>query len=149
MPSVPLIEPPLVHEVNDKQVNTCFTYSLVHIVATFMSYTATHLHGRIQGQDALLDAVLLVWAAAPQRATMAVDRLLALQLVTTARAVEWVFARSPGVRSVADHTAIELSFELLQCILDKAVARTLVRVAACQLKEPVLLVCVCGLYCVV
>lgn len=80
----------------------------------------------LQGQDALLDATLAVWVNAPQRATMAVDRLLALQLVTTRHAAGWVFARSPGVCSVADHVAIELSYELLQCILDKAVARTLV-----------------------
>lgn len=74
----------------------------------------------------MLDAALAVWSNAPQRATMAVDRLLALQLVTTEHATGWVFAHSRGVRSVADHVAIELSYELLQCILDKAVARTLV-----------------------
>ncbi len=74
----------------------------------------------------MLDAALAVWSAAPQRATMAVDRLLAQRLVSTPRAVDWVFTRSKGVRCVADHLAVELSYELLYCIVDKTIARTVV-----------------------
>jgi hypothetical protein len=43
-----------------------------------------------QGEEALVDVATSVWASSPQRAAMAVDRLMALRLVSAAAIARWV-----------------------------------------------------------
>lgn len=68
-----------------------------------------------------------VWADSPQRAAMAIDRLMALRLVSGASIVRWVFA-SGGVRTLDDEVAGGLAWDVLYAAVDKALARTQVRI---------------------
>jgi len=79
-----------------------------------------------QGEVALVDTATRVWANAPQRATQAVDRLMALRLVSGAAIVAWVFG-SPGVRALSDELSTGLAWEAFYNAVNKMLARTQVR----------------------
>ena len=74
----------------------------------------------------MVDVAVGVWAASPQRAAMAIDRLMSLRLVSGAAIARWVFG-SEGVRSLDDEVAGGLAWDLLYAAVDKTLARTQVR----------------------
>ena len=69
-----------------------------------------------------------VWSAAPQKAAQAIDRLMALRLVSGTAIVDWVFG-SHGVRQLDDELATGLAWEVFY----NAVNKTLARAQVCQL----------------
>ena len=73
-----------------------------------------------------MDVAVSVWADSPQRAAMAIDRLMALRLVSGASIMRWVFA-SEGVRTLDDEVAGGVAWDVLYAAVDKALARTQVR----------------------
>lgn len=82
--------------------------------------------GGPQGEVALVDTATRVWGNAPQRAAQAVDRLMALRLVSGAAIVAWVFG-SPGVRALSDELSTGLAWEVFYNAVNKVLARTQVR----------------------
>ncbi len=73
-----------------------------------------------------MDAASRVWAAAPQRGAMAVDRLMTARLVSPGAAARWALG-SAGVLGLRDELAAGLAWEVLHCATDKALARVQVR----------------------
>ena len=63
-----------------------------------------------------------VWKTAPQKAAQAIDRLMALRLVSGTAIVNWVFD-SRGVRQLDDELATGLAWEVLYNAVDKMLAR--------------------------
>ena len=82
-----------------------------------------------QGETALVDTACTVWRRSPQRAAMAVDRLMTLRLVSATAIVRSVFG-SDGVNSIEDESASGLAWEVLYNAINKCIARVQVRVAA-------------------
>lgn len=64
-----------------------------------------------------------VWKAAPQRAAQAIDRLMALRLVSGGAIVAWVFA-NPAVHSLDDEMATGTAWEVFYVAVNKMLART-------------------------
>jgi nuclear cap-binding protein subunit 1 len=75
-----------------------------------------------EGEAALVETAARVWARSPQRAAMAVDRLMTLRLASAAAIVGWVF-RSPGARALGDSLRSGMAWEVLGKALDKACVR--------------------------
>ena len=63
-----------------------------------------------------------VWKTAPQKAAQAIDRLMALRLVSGPAIVNWVFD-SHGVRQLDDELATGLAWEVFYNAVDKMLAR--------------------------
>ena len=64
----------------------------------------------------------LVWRAFPQRAAMAVDRLMTLRLVSADAIVGWVFG-SDGVTALGDESLSGAAWEILYNAVNKTIAR--------------------------
>ena len=75
---------------------------------------------------ALVGVANAVWRRSPQRAAMAVDRLMTLRLVSAEAVVAWVFA-SEGVRSLGDESLSGAAWEELYDAVNKTIARVQVR----------------------
>ena len=75
------------------------------------------------GAHAALSAAATVWAAAPARAAQAIDRLMALRLVSGDAVVAWALA-SPGASSLEDAPACDISDAALHLAADKLAARS-------------------------
>jgi hypothetical protein len=76
-----------------------------------------------QGEVALVGVAAQVWSRAPQRAAQAIDRLMALRLVSGVAIITWVFG-SPGVRSLDDELASGTAWEVFYNAVNKMLART-------------------------
>jgi nuclear cap-binding protein subunit 1 len=74
------------------------------------------------GEAAMVEVAAAVWAANPQRAAMAVDRLMGLRLVSARAVVAWAF-RSDGVRSIADESRCGMAWDVLYAAVNKTSAR--------------------------
>lgn len=68
-----------------------------------------------------------VWKRAPQKAAQAIDRLMALRLVSGTAIVNWVFD-SRGVRQLDDELASGLAWEVFYNAMDKMLARAQVHI---------------------
>jgi hypothetical protein len=75
-----------------------------------------------QGEAALVGMAASVWHAWPQRAAMAVDKLMTLRLVSARAIVGWVFA-SEGVTALGDESLSGAAWEVLYNAVNKTVAR--------------------------
>ena len=82
----------------------------------------------LQGEVAMVAVAAEVWKAAPQKAAQAIDRLMALRLVSGTAIVNWVFG-SHGVSQLDDELATGLAWEVFY----NAVNKTLARAQVCQL----------------
>ena len=89
----------------------------------------------LQGEAALVDVANSVWRRSPQRAAMAVDRLMSLRLVSAEAIVGWVFG-SAGVTTLGDESLSGAAWEILYNAINKTIARVQVR-AACRRRAPV------------
>lgn len=78
--------------------------------------------GSLQGEAALVGVASSVWAKAPQRAAMAVDRLMTLRLVSAEAIVGWVFG-SAGVTALGDESLSGAAWEILYNAINKTIAR--------------------------
>lgn len=76
----------------------------------------------LQGEAVLVGVANSVWRASPQRAAMAVDRLMTLRLVSVEAIVGWVFG-SQGVRSLGDESLSGAAWEILYNAINKTIAR--------------------------
>lgn len=76
----------------------------------------------VQGEAALVGVANSVWRASPQRAAMAVDRLMTLRLVSAEAIVGWVFD-SEGVRVLGDESLSGAAWEILYGAVNKTIAR--------------------------
>ena len=79
-----------------------------------------HAH---QGGGEAVGVAAREWAAAPQRAAQAIDRLMALRVVSGADIARWAFG-SPGLRCLDDEVATGLAWEVLFNAVNKTLART-------------------------
>jgi hypothetical protein len=79
-----------------------------------------------QGEEALVGVAADVWAAAPQRAAQAIDRLMALRLVSGGAIVRWAFACA-GTAQLGDEAATGLAWEAFHNAINKMIARTQAR----------------------
>ncbi len=71
----------------------------------------------------MIGAAARVWAASPQRAAMAIDRLMALRLVSGAAIVAWAFGEL-AVKRFDDELGAGLAWEALYAAVNKTLART-------------------------
>lgn len=85
-----------------------------------------------QGEVAMVDVAAEVWKAAPQKAAQAIDRLMALRLVSGTAIVNWVFD-SHGVRQLDNQLATGLAWEVFYNAIDKMLARAQVGCLQCVL----------------
>ncbi|PSC75984.1 nuclear cap-binding subunit 1 [Micractinium conductrix] len=76
----------------------------------------------LEGEAVLMGVANSVWRASPQRAAMAVDRLMTLRLVSVEAIVGWVFG-SQGVRSLGDESLSGAAWEILYNAINKTIAR--------------------------
>ena len=76
----------------------------------------------VQGEVAMVAVAAEVWKAAPQKAAQAIDRLMALRLVSGTAIVNWVFDNR-GVRQLDDELATGLAWEVFYNAVDKMLAR--------------------------
>lgn len=76
----------------------------------------------LEGEIALVAAAAKVWSRNPQRAVMAVDRLMAQRLASGEAIVTWVF-QSEGVRSISDESRCGMAWDILYAAVDKTTAR--------------------------
>ena len=76
----------------------------------------------MQGEVAMVAVAAEVWKTAPQKAAQAIDRLMALRLVSGTAIVNWVFD-SRGVRQLDDELATGLAWEVFYNAVDKMLAR--------------------------
>jgi len=84
----------------------------------------------LQGEVAMVDVAAEVWKAAPQKAAQAIDRLMALRLVSGTAIVNWVFD-SHGVRQLNNELATGLAWEVFYNAVDKMLARAQVPIPPC------------------
>lgn len=75
-----------------------------------------------EGQDATVKVAAKVWMNSPQRAAIAIDRLMGMRLVHGSTVVRWVF-NSPGMTTVDDELAKGLAMEALINCTNKMIAR--------------------------
>ncbi|KAL4428043.1 hypothetical protein ABPG75_002132 [Micractinium tetrahymenae] len=75
-----------------------------------------------EGEAALVGAANAVWRKSPQRAAMAVDRLMTLRLVSAEAIVGWVFG-SAGVTALGDESLSGAAWEILYNAINKTIAR--------------------------
>lgn len=80
----------------------------------------------MQGEQAMVGTAAAVWSTSPQRAAMAIDRLMALRLVTGASIVAWAFGEL-RVKRFEDEFGAGLAWEALYAAVNKTLARTQVR----------------------
>ncbi len=80
----------------------------------------------MQGEQAMVGTAAAVWSSSPQRAAMAIDRLMALRLVTGASIVAWAFGEL-RVKRFEDEFGAGLAWEALYAAVNKTLARTQVR----------------------
>lgn len=78
--------------------------------------------GGLEGEAALVGVANSVWRASPQRAAMAVDRLMTLRLVSAEAIVGWVFD-SEGVRVLGNESLSGAAWEILYGAVNKTIAR--------------------------
>lgn len=83
----------------------------------------------MQGEAALVGVANAVWRKSPQRAAMAVDRLMTLRLVSAEAIVGWVFG-SAGVTALGDESLSGAAWEILYNAINKTIARVQVCVLA-------------------
>jgi nuclear cap-binding protein subunit 1 len=76
----------------------------------------------MEGEVALVETAVAVWARNPQRAAMAVDRLMGLRLASAEAIVAWVF-HSEGVRCISDESRCGMAWEILYAAVSKTTAR--------------------------
>lgn len=89
----------------------------------------------IEGEIAMVEAAAQgVWSQAPQRAAMAVDRMMTLRLVSADAIVNSVFT-CPGLRSLDDEASSGAAWEILQNAVNKTIARVQDAVDELQLAE--------------
>ena len=84
-------------------------------------------HCVVQGEVTMVAVAAEVWKTAPQKAAQAIDRLMALRLVSGTSIVNWVFD-SRGVRQLDDELATGLAWEVFYNAVDKMLARAQVHV---------------------
>lgn len=75
-----------------------------------------------EGQVALVDTVITTWGANPQRALMAVDRMMILRLVSAEAIISWVFGEH-GLRCIGNELRSNVSWEMLLHAVDKTLVR--------------------------
>jgi len=73
-------------------------------------------------EDCLVSVAAKVWVSSPQRAAIAIDRLMGMRLVQGSTVVRWVFS-SRGMKSVDDELAKGLAWEALINCTNKMIAR--------------------------
>jgi len=89
----------------------------------------------IEGETAMVEAAAQgVWRLAPQRAAMAVDRMMTQRLVSADAIVNWVFT-CPGLRSLNDEASSGAAWEILQNTVNKTIARVQDAVDELQVAE--------------
>lgn len=76
----------------------------------------------LEGQIAIVDATVQTWNLNPQRAVMAVDRLMTLRLISADAIISWVFGKD-GVRKIQDQSRSGMAWEMLRKALHKTIAR--------------------------
>jgi nuclear cap-binding protein subunit 1 len=76
----------------------------------------------LEGQIAIVDATAQTWILNPQRAVMAVDRLMTLRLISAEAIISWVF-KSDGVRKIQDQSRSGMAWEMLRKAVHKTIAR--------------------------
>uniref|UniRef100_A0A061QL87 Nuclear cap-binding protein subunit 1 n=1 Tax=Tetraselmis sp. GSL018 TaxID=582737 RepID=A0A061QL87_9CHLO len=75
-----------------------------------------------EAEAVMVSTAAKVWMNSPQRAAIAIDRLMGMRLVQAPAVVRWVFA-SRGMTSLADELAKGLAWEVLVNCTNKMVAR--------------------------
>ncbi|KAK9820118.1 hypothetical protein WJX72_006327 [[Myrmecia] bisecta] len=100
-----------------------FTHMITALERYYDLLTPLLVQTGLEGEVALIDVAAQVWRKAPQRAGMAIDRLMALRLVSGEGIVRWVF-QSGGVLSVDDELLSGLVWEVLYNAVNKTLART-------------------------
>jgi len=75
-----------------------------------------------EGQDIAVKVAAKVWLNSPQRAAIAIDRLMGMRLVQGSTVVSWVF-KSAGMKSVDDELEKGLAMEALTNCTNKMIAR--------------------------
>ncbi len=76
----------------------------------------------LEGQIAIVDATAQTWVLNPQRAVMAVDRLMTLRLISAEAIISWVFGVD-GVRKIQDQSRSGMAWEMLRKAVHKTIAR--------------------------
>lgn len=76
----------------------------------------------LEGQIAIVDATAQTWTLNPQRAVMAVDRLMTLRLISAEAIISWVFEKD-GVRKIQDQSRSGMAWEMLRKAVHKTIAR--------------------------
>lgn len=74
------------------------------------------------GQIALVETAADVWSKNPQRAVMAVDRMMSLRLISAEAIIQWVFGPS-GVRCIEEQSRSGMAWEMLRRAVTKTIAR--------------------------
>ncbi|MEW5312745.1 MAG: hypothetical protein WDW38_004354 [Sanguina aurantia] len=77
---------------------------------------------RGMGATTLLEQCFDFYAELPQKALMAVDKLLSLGLVSPVAVVSWIM-RSQGVRNMNDARACAMSWEVLTYVVERSMGR--------------------------
>jgi nuclear cap-binding protein subunit 1 len=76
----------------------------------------------LEGQIAIVNATAQTWELNPQRAVMAVDRLMTLRLISAEAIINWVFEKD-GVRRIQDQSRSGMAWEMLRKAVHKTIAR--------------------------
>jgi nuclear cap-binding protein subunit 1 len=76
----------------------------------------------LEGQIAIVSATTQTWMLNPQRAVMAVDRLMTLRLISAEAIISWVFGND-GVRNIQDQSRSGMAWEMLRKAVHKTIAR--------------------------
>lgn len=75
-----------------------------------------------EGEATILQVTTDVWATNPQRASMTIDRLMTLRLVSAKSIVSWVF-QSAGLQLLQDESESGMAWEILYRAVDKTIVR--------------------------
>ncbi|GAB4821122.1 hypothetical protein N2152v2_008168 [Parachlorella kessleri] len=99
-----------------------YTHMVIALERYYGPLAARVQEAGLEGEVALVDVACAVWRRSPQRAAMAVDRLMTLRLASAEAIVQWVFG-SEGVLSLADESSSATSWEILYNAINKTIAR--------------------------
>lgn len=99
------------------------TTSIANIMVVSVLMSVPDWWRLFQGEVALVGVAADVWSQAPQRAAQAIDRLMALRLVSGGAIVTWVFG-NPAVHSLDDEVATGTAWEVFYNAVNKMLART-------------------------
>ena len=100
------------------------TYS--HMIIALERYygplAALVQEGGHDAQVACMDTIWQVWSENIQRASMVIDRMMTLRLITAKAVVSWVF-NSGSIKCTESHSKYQLATEALLLTINKVVAR--------------------------